>query len=47
MIDHLIVRLRFVTTHDQLADGFTKPLEKGKFRAWSSKLLGGVGDEFY
>ena len=46
MIDHFIVRLRFVTTHDQLADGFTKPLDKSKFRPWCNRLLGGVGDEF-
>ena len=46
MIDHLVVRLRYVSTHEQLADGFTKPLDKGKFRTWCSKLLSGVGDEF-
>ena len=46
MLDHLVVRLRYVSTHEQLADGFTKPLDKGKFRLWCSKLLSGVGDEF-
>ena len=46
MIDHLIVRLRYVSTREQLADGFTKPLDKGKFRLWCSRLLCGVGDEF-
>ena len=46
MIDHLVVRVRYVSTHEQLADGFTKPLDKGKFRVWCSRLLGGVGDEF-
>ena len=45
MIDHLIVRVRYVSTHHQLADGFTKPLAKPQFRAWCSRLLSGVGDE--
>ena len=45
MIDHLLVRVRYVSTHQQLADGFTKPLAKPAFRAWCSKLLCGVGDE--
>ena len=45
MLDHLLVRVRYVSTVHQLADGFTKPLEKAKFRAWCSRLLCGVGDE--
>lgn len=45
MIDHLIIRVRYVSTRHQLADGFTKPLDKTKFRAWCSRLMGGVGDE--
>ena len=45
MIDHLVVRVRYVSTHHQLADGFTKPLAKPQFRAWCSRLLSGVGDE--
>ena len=46
MLDHLVVCLRYVSTHEQLADGFTKPLDKGKFRTWCSRLMCGVGDEF-
>ena len=45
MIDHLLVRVRYVSTHHQLADGFTKPLAKNTFRLWCSRLLCGVGDE--
>lgn len=45
MIDHLIVRVRYVSTRHQLADGFTKPLAKPQFRAWCARLLSGVGDE--
>ena len=45
MIDHLFVRVRYVSTHHQLADGFTKPLAKPTFRVWCSRLLCGVGDE--
>ena len=45
MIDHLLVRVRYVSTHHQLADGFTKPLAKTLFRTWCSRLLCGVGDE--
>ena len=45
MIDHFVVRVRYVSTHHQLADGFTKPLAKPQFRAWCSRLLSGVGDE--
>ena len=44
MIDHLIVRVRYVPTRFQLADGFTKPLAKPQFRAWCGRLLGGVCD---
>ena len=46
MVDHLIVKMRFVSTNSQLADGFTKPLPKGKYRAWCSRLLCGVEDTF-
>ena len=46
MIDHMIVRVRYVSTNHQLADGFTKPLDKRKFRDWCSRLLSGVGDEY-
>ena len=46
MIDHLMVKLTHVRTDDQLADGFTKPLTKTKYRTWCSRLLNGVGDEF-
>ena len=46
MIDHLVVRVRYVSTHFQLADGFTKPLAKPQFRSWCSYLLSGVGDEY-
>ena len=42
LIDFAYVRLCFVRTHNQRADGFTKPLAKPQFREWSSKLLGGV-----
>ena len=45
MIDHLLIKVRYVSTHHQLADGFTKPLGKTLFRAWCSKVLCGVGDE--
>ena len=46
MIDHLYVKVFYVPTADQLADGFTKPLDKSKFRSWSSRLMSGVGDEY-
>ena len=46
MIDHLYVKVFYVPTADQLADGFTKPLDKSKFRSWSSRLMNGVGDEY-
>ena len=47
MIDHAVVRLRYVSTHDQLADGFTKPLGKASFRAWCARIMSGVGEEFW
>ena len=47
MVDHMIVRLRYVTTRHQLADGFTKPLDKTKFRAWTARIVCGVSEEFY
>ena len=46
MVDHLFIRLRYVSTRHQMADGFTKPLDKPLFRTWCSRLLSGVGDEF-
>ena len=46
MLDHLMICIRYVSTHFQLADGFTKPLGKKDFRIWCSRLLCGVGDEF-
>ena len=42
MIDHLIVRVRYVPTRFQLADA--KALAKPHFRAWCGRLLGGVCD---
>ena len=45
MIDHMVIHVRYVSTRHQLADGFTKPLAKPQFRAWCSRLMGGVGDE--
>jgi len=45
MVDHLMVRLRHVSTFHQLADGFTKPLDKPSFRRWCSRLMSGVGEE--
>ena len=47
MVDHAIVRLRYVTTHHQLADGLTKPLDKTKFRIWASRIISGVNEEFF
>ena len=38
LVDHRVVRLTFVRTDAQHADGFTKILGKGPFRLWS-KLL--------
>ena len=46
MIDHLMVKLNFVSTHLQLADGLTKPLPKGKYRLWCSRLLSGVSETY-
>ena len=39
LVDHRVVAPTFVRTDFQRADGFTKPLEKGKFRTWTSMLL--------
>ena len=39
LVDHAVVKLTFVRTDAQLADGFTKPLGKGLFRAWCRMLL--------
>ena len=44
MIDHNYVRLRWVSTKVQRADGFTKPLDKTTFRSWCSTLIGGVNE---
>ena len=41
LVDHRVVRLTFVRTDAQHADGFTKPLGKGPFRAWQRLLLRG------
>ena len=46
MVDHLLVKLRFVSTHHQLADGFTKPLPKGKYRIWCGRILCGVSETY-
>ena len=46
MIDHRFIRVRHVSTNNQLADGFTKPLDKTKFRAWCSHLVCGVEDTY-
>ena len=46
MIDYDYVRVRYVSTRHQLADGFTKPLEKTAFRSWCSRLMCGVGEEY-
>ena len=45
-IDHCVIKVRYVSTQYQLADGFTKPLDKPKFRLWCKRLMGGVGDEY-
>ena len=47
MIDHMFVRVRYVSTHNQLADGFTKPLSKTLFRSWCASIMSGVSEEFY
>ena len=39
LVDHRVVAPIFVRTDFQRADGFTKPLEKGKFRMWTNMLL--------
>jgi hypothetical protein len=39
LVDHNVVRPTFVRTDMQRADGFTKPLGKGPFRIWASRLL--------
>ena len=39
LVDHAVVKLTFVRTDAQLADGFTKPLGKGPFRAWCRLLF--------
>ena len=46
MLDHLILKLRYISTDKQLADGFTKPLAKSPFRSWCSHLLGGVNETY-
>ena len=46
MVDHRVIRVRYVRTEHQLADGFTKPLAKSQSRAWCSRLLGGVEDTY-
>ena len=46
MLDHLILKLRYISTDKQLADGFTKPLAKSLFRSWCSHLLGGVNETY-
>ena len=46
MIDHLIIKVRYVSTNHQLADGFTKPLDKYKFRAWCERILCGVHETY-
>ena len=42
MIDYGLVKLAFVRTNNQRADGFTKPLAKSLFREWCYHFLGGV-----
>ena len=44
MIDHNIVTLRWVSTKNQHADGFTKPLDRNAFRSWCSTIVGGVNE---
>ena len=39
-IDHQSVRLQFVRTNEQRADGFTKALDKTKFLTWCKMLMG-------
>ena len=42
LIDFRHVKLTFVRTKRQKADGFTKPLEKPQFREWAKWFVGGV-----
>ena len=42
LIDFNHIKLSFVRTNNQRADGFTKPLAKPQFRDWSSNFLGGL-----
>ena len=46
MVDHKIIRIRYVTTRNQLADGFTKPLARTTFRSWCARIMCGVGEEY-
>ena len=46
MLDHNIIKVHYVATNHQLADGFTKPLDKSKFRSWCRRLMSGVGEEY-
>ena len=39
LVEHRIVHPQFVGTKDQLADGFTKALDKTNFRIWCDKIL--------
>ena len=42
LIDFNYLKLAFVRTHNQRADGFTKPLAKPQFREWCKYLINGV-----
>ena len=39
LYDHRVIKPIFVTTRNQRADGFTKPLEKSTFTSWRTSLL--------
>ena len=39
LYDHSVVRPCFVTTKQQYADGFTKPLEGQTFKTWQSRVI--------
>ena len=39
LVDHRVASPVFVTTKNQRADGFTKPLEGEKYKSWRSWLL--------
>ena len=39
LLDHLVITPVFVTTHNQRADGFTKPLEGQKFKSWRNTVV--------